>query len=1217
MGKMIGNVKRAGALILALAMVLSLVPAAPLPIHAAEPELTPVQIIAGANSSYAIRSDGAVFSWGDEQKNFFAYSDASTRHTPGRFMLSDAAWATQGGSTNFVIKKDHTLWAWGYNTYGQLGKETSDTYPDVPEQVMEDVAYVSAGGNYTMFLKTDGSLWAAGENSHGQLGDDTTNNSGELVHVMDDVKDVQASSWGHVLAIKNDDTLWAWGRNDAGQIGDGTTDDVLSPKQLLVTAGQKVTSIAVTEQTSYAVMENGTLWAWGDNWNGALGDGTRDDCTIPAQVVGVSSVAKITAGNGHALALLENGQLWGWGRNNYGQLGIPTTDDFALTPTLIMSDVAQVQAGENHSLVLKENNSLWAWGYNYNGQIGDGTTTNKSEPVNITLPRPIEDVSELLPALSNSEYTATTVSNQVIEISSEITLSKAITGATYSTWLKSNNVIIINDGGHLILTDQNLNIGRDHRTEDLDAAIIVENGGKITLNKVGYSASGLELMGGPLDVREGGTVDLRGGNLTSSSYSHGSVNEDIRMLLVRGDILVNNADSYLRAYNDDIHIYNTGRIIVNDGRFNLTGESYSSYDYDNADPETGMAPKYYHYFTNEGRIEINDNGEFEISGESSGSTQGDPTQEEHGFINKGTIVLNNSATCDSFAGMDIRYWVQFENEGLIDIKGSRNQHDGGGRYGIMRLYEDVTLYNSGVINIAPQSNDGNLELSESIIAGIGLEGGNNTYYNYETSAYDISKPAVAKIHNLADGVINLNNTAGTIGIGIDQYSGIDNRQIVENDGTIYLNNTGNSAGFFYSDDIINNGVITGTGSIIFHKARCNVSYTGNSPTGGAQILYVMTMVAYGSADEYGYRSRIGNTTMTINGVAKAPTSESWPETMFYLPSGTYDVGITAPGYTNFAGKLTVPANVAAYNTAYADSTYNNYNLTPVATPHKVTVNGSYATTTGAGNYIQSTVVYINSGTRSGYTFNGWTVNAGGITITNANSSNASFIMPNKDVTVTANWKKGTNSAAEENTAAKPSISKQPTSKSVAKNAKYKLAVTAKATSGKLSYQWYQSSKKSSGFKKISGSAAQKASYQAPTSKLGTTWYYCVVTNTIGKAKTSTTSKTVSVTVKRAAATKPSIKKQPKAKNVKKNAKYTLSVTAKASPGKLSYQWYKSSKKSSGFKKISGSAAKKASYKVPTSKKGTTYYYCVITNTDTGATKTTATATSKTVKITVK
>jgi len=151
--------------------------------------------------------------------------------------MEDVVAVSVGQDHTMAIKADGSLWAWGWNGQGQLGDGTTENRY-TPVRIMEDVAMVSAGRDHTAAIKTDGSLWVWGLNDRGQLGDGTTTRRLEPVHIMDDVAAVAASGITgafahHTLAVKTDGSLWAWGANTNGQLGDGTTEDRHSPVHIM------------------------------------------------------------------------------------------------------------------------------------------------------------------------------------------------------------------------------------------------------------------------------------------------------------------------------------------------------------------------------------------------------------------------------------------------------------------------------------------------------------------------------------------------------------------------------------------------------------------------------------------------------------------------------------------------------------------------------------------------------------------------------------------------------------------------------------------------------------------------------------------------------------------------------------------------------------------------------------------------------------------------
>ena len=177
----------------------------------------------------------------------------------------------------------------------------------------------------------------------------------------------------HSVAIKTDGSLWTWGANASGQLGDGTNSARNSPMQV----GQGYIAVAAGNTHTLGIKVDGSLWAWGNNGSGQLGDGTTNQHNVPVQIgTGFYAVA---AGTSHSVALKTDGSLWSWGANLYGQLGDGNGND-RYAPTLIGSDFTAVAAGASHTIALKTDGSLWAWGKNDAGQLGVETFQDRYAP---------------------------------------------------------------------------------------------------------------------------------------------------------------------------------------------------------------------------------------------------------------------------------------------------------------------------------------------------------------------------------------------------------------------------------------------------------------------------------------------------------------------------------------------------------------------------------------------------------------------------------------------------------------------------------------------------------------------------------------------------------------------------------------------------------------------------------------------------------------------
>jgi alpha-tubulin suppressor-like RCC1 family protein len=333
-------------------------------------------VVAGSDHSLALKADGSIWAWGIGSFGRLGNGGTTDQWTPVQVSqatgLTDAVAIAGGGSHSLAIDRDGRVWGWGKATSN--GWTADRSVPGlVAGAANSEFVAVAAGHSYGLGLKKDGTVWAWGGMFSISYGHQMVQIAG-----LTGVSSI-SRGYDYAIALKTDGmnagSLWGWGNNAAGQLGDGTTLARTSP--VLVANISDAVAVAAAYRHTVAVNASGSVLSWGTNLSGQLGDGTAggQPRLYPGLINGLSATS--VSGFSHSVAVSSEGRAYGWGLNNGGQVGngmVDSTGAQARTPPDLVAtaNLLYASVGNAFTLALREDSTVWAWGTNANGRMGVG-----------------------------------------------------------------------------------------------------------------------------------------------------------------------------------------------------------------------------------------------------------------------------------------------------------------------------------------------------------------------------------------------------------------------------------------------------------------------------------------------------------------------------------------------------------------------------------------------------------------------------------------------------------------------------------------------------------------------------------------------------------------------------------------------------------------------------------------------------------------------------
>lgn len=361
---------------------------------AEEAEQVVVSVSAGASHTVALLSSDRLCAWGRGEDGQLGLGSADEKLTPaevvalrGRRLSSVACGADH---TTAFSDAEKTVWSWGWGDFGRLGLgHSTDVFLPQPVRSLSNrgIRQIACGDCHCIAITAEGELFSWGRNQNGQLGIGTTEDAlvpTEITALKGTPMAMVAAGAEHTAAVSQDGGLYGWGWGRYGNLGLGDRADRHVPEKVTSVEGEKMAKVACGWRHTITVNEAGKLFTFGWSKYGQLGHGDNRDHLTPSPVASMAekTILQVSGGWRHSVALDSEGTVFAWGWNKFGQVGNGTNEDQNAPQrvTTISEKVTQVSCGWRHTVCLTEGSNVYAWGRATSGQLGVGDTEDRNTP---------------------------------------------------------------------------------------------------------------------------------------------------------------------------------------------------------------------------------------------------------------------------------------------------------------------------------------------------------------------------------------------------------------------------------------------------------------------------------------------------------------------------------------------------------------------------------------------------------------------------------------------------------------------------------------------------------------------------------------------------------------------------------------------------------------------------------------------------------------------